>query len=156
MSAAQASRRAVIAAAGAAGLTTALTACGDSGGSDGGYGSGGTDQDGTQEEGSGEPDEGGGGGAELAQTSEIPEGAGKVFRDEKVVVVQPASGEFKAYSAECTHKGCLVSGVEDGTINCTCHQSKFRISDGSVAGGPAREPLPEARITVEGDRISLD
>lgn len=141
MSAAQASRRTVLAAAGAAGLTTTLAACGDSGSS---------------EEGSGEPDEGGGGGVELAQTSEIPEGAGKVFRDEKVVVVQPNKGEFKAYSAECTHQGCLVSEVRDGTINCACHQSKFRVSDGGVAGGPAPKPLPEARITVDSGRISLD
>ena len=41
----------------------------------------------------------------------------------------------------CTHRGCLVATVADGTINCTCHGSKFSIDDGSVVNGPATSPL---------------
>ncbi len=96
-----------------------------------------------------------GGGRALARTSEIPVGGGKVFKDQKVVVTQPAAGQFKAFSATCTHQGCSVASVTDQNIVCPCHQSLFKISDGSVAGGPATRPLPPAKITVEGDRISL-
>lgn len=93
------------------------------------------------------------GGAALATTSEIPVGGGKVIGDAKVVVTQPTSGQFKGFSAVCTHQGCIVADVADGTINCGCHGSKFKIADGSVANGPASRPLPAANITVKGGKI---
>ncbi|MBC9715285.1 Rieske (2Fe-2S) protein [Streptomyces sp. TRM66268-LWL] len=96
-----------------------------------------------------------GGGAELAKTSEIEVGGGKVFEAEKVVVTQPAAGDFKAFSAVCTHSGCTVANVEDGTINCACHGSKYALDDASVQGGPAPRPLAARKINVEGDSISL-
>ncbi|MBB1251961.1 Rieske (2Fe-2S) protein [Streptomyces alkaliterrae] len=161
---ASASRRAVLA-AGAAGLTAALTACGDSGDSGPGYGGGngrqenGTGNGGTETGGTetgGTPQEPGAeAGAELGPTSDIPVGQGKVFRDEKVVVTQPTNGDFKAYSAVCTHENCLVSEVSGGTINCACHGSKFNVADGTVASGPAQRPLPPASITVDGNTIKL-
>ncbi|WP_433429727.1 Rieske (2Fe-2S) protein [Nonomuraea sp. CA-141351] len=91
----------------------------------------------------------------LADTADIPEGGGKVFENEKVVVTQPAAGEFKAFTAVCTHAGCTVASVSNKTINCPCHGSKFNINDGSVADGPAGEPLAEKKITVDGDKIRL-
>jgi nitrite reductase/ring-hydroxylating ferredoxin subunit len=94
-------------------------------------------------------------GQELAKTSDIPVGGGKIFKDEKVVVTQPKEGEFKAFSNICTHQRCPVANVEGGTINCNCHGSKFRITDGSVAHPPAPRPLPEKKITVDGNSIRL-
>ena len=94
-------------------------------------------------------------GTELAKTSEIPVGGGKIFKDEKVVVTQPKKGEFKAFSDICTHQGCQVTSVSGGTINCPCHGSKFHITDGSVANPPANKPLPEKQIKVSGDSIQL-
>ncbi|MFD8718211.1 Rieske (2Fe-2S) protein [Streptomyces sp. NPDC059629] len=94
-------------------------------------------------------------GTVLAQTSEIPEGGGMIFKEEKVVVTQPKAGEFKAFSAICTHMGCTVSQVADGTIDCPCHGSKFDITDGAVAHGPATKPLPPKSITVSGNSITL-
>jgi Rieske Fe-S protein len=89
-------------------------------------------------------------GQELASTADIPVGGGTVFKDEKVVVTQPEEGDFKAFSANC-----VVAGVADGTINCACHGSRFKIADGSVDRGPATRALPEESITVEGDSIRL-
>ncbi|MEV1022733.1 Rieske (2Fe-2S) protein [Streptomyces sp. NPDC050264] len=93
--------------------------------------------------------------AALAKTSDIPVGGGKVFADKKVVVTQPVQGDFKAFSAVCTHQGCTVESVSGGTINCPCHGSKYRIADATVAGGPAPRPLPPRKITVSGKSISL-
>ncbi|WP_037670312.1 Rieske (2Fe-2S) protein [Streptomyces griseus] len=107
-------------------------------------------------------DGGGGGGdtsttsgQELARTTDIPVGGGKIFTDEKVVVTQPTKGDFKAFSAICTHQGCTVGTVADGTIDCPCHGSRFRIQNGAVANGPATRPLPPKQITVDGESIRL-
>ncbi|MCZ7461185.1 Rieske (2Fe-2S) protein [Streptomyces sp. WMMC940] len=94
-------------------------------------------------------------GARLGSTSEVPEGGGKVFKAQKVVVTQPAAGEFKAFSAVCTHQGCLVDKVENGTIDCPCHGSEFAAEDGAVVKGPATRPLGEKRIAVSGGEIRL-
>ena len=72
-----------------------------------------------------------------------------------MVVTQPTAGDFKAFSATCTHQGCKVNAVTDGTIVCPCHKSMFSIEDGAVTGGPAKRPLPAKTISVEGDSILL-
>ncbi|MEU9060751.1 Rieske (2Fe-2S) protein [Streptomyces sp. NPDC048430] len=128
-------RRRTVLTAGAAAL---VTGCGSSGGGGG--------------EESSPPASGD---AELARTSDIPAGGGTIFEDRRIVVTQPAAGRFKAFSAVCTHAGCIVSSVADGTIDCACHGSRFSITDGAVERGPATRPLPAERITVEGDRIRL-
>jgi Rieske Fe-S protein len=91
----------------------------------------------------------------LASTSDIPVGGGAVFAATDVVVTQPAAGEFKAFSATCTHQGCKVNRVANGVIACPCHGSRFDLADGSVAHGPATKPLPEKSVSVGGDSIVL-
>ncbi|WP_078624227.1 Rieske (2Fe-2S) protein [Streptomyces monomycini] len=168
---ARTARRTVVAAAGAAGLAAALAACGngsdgygdsassappDASKSDGGGGGDGS-KNGDTEPGGKAPGSAGTGaaGGVLARTTDIPEGGGKVFKDRKVVVTQPAKGEFKAFSAVCRHQGCLVNEVADGTINCPCHGSTYAIADGSVRNGPATQGLVAAKVSVEGDAIKL-
>lgn len=150
-------RRTVVTAAGAAGLTAVLAACGGS--DEDTSGDTGTVPSASAPEEAGGSGSGGGenagAGVALAATADIPEGGGKVFPDQKVVVTQPTAGDFKAFSATCTHQGCAVQKVADGVINCPCHNSNFSITDGSVQGGPAPEPLPAVQITVSGDSIQL-
>jgi Rieske Fe-S protein len=85
--------------------------------------------------------------------ADVPVDGGKILQDAEVVVTQPSKGEFKAFSAVCTHQGCLVNEVKDGQIVCPCHGSMFSIEDGSVTGGPAPKPLPAAKVRVESGTI---
>ncbi|MBM7053369.1 Rieske (2Fe-2S) protein [Streptomyces durocortorensis] len=137
-------RRRTVLAAGAAGAAALATGCGSS------DGDGGEDASPTPSAPGDATD-----GAELARTGDIPVGGGTVFKEQKIVVTQPEEGEFKAFSAVCTHASCLVSTVSDGTINCPCHGSKFSITDAAVEAGPATRPLPAEQISVSGGAIRL-
>jgi nitrite reductase/ring-hydroxylating ferredoxin subunit len=131
------SRRAALAGIGLAGLAATVTACGGSSGSS-----------------TGSTATGAASGAALGPASDIPVGGGKVFASAQVVVTQPSAGEYKAFSAVCTHGQCIVDQVADGTIDCPCHGSKFSAKDGSVVIGPAASPLPGVRISVSSGQIS--
>jgi len=148
-------RRNVVAGVGAAGLAAALVACGDSNSTGSGTVTTPPTRGGSASSSAADSTGGASGSAALAKTTDIPEGGGTVFANQKVVVTQPTSGEFKAFSAVCPHQGCLVNAVADGTINCPCHGSKFKIADGSVATGPATQALAAANITVSGDSVTL-
>ena len=89
----------------------------------------------------------------LAATSQVPDGGGKIIDGKNIVITQPQAGSFRAFTAICTHEGCIVSNVSNGTINCPCHGSKFSIKDGSVVNGPAPSPLAAIAIKVEGTSI---
>ncbi|MEV1147703.1 Rieske (2Fe-2S) protein, partial [Micromonospora sp. NPDC049799] len=96
-----------------------------------------------------------GAGPVLARVADIPVGGGRIFADQGVVLTQPAAGTIKAFSARCTHQGCTVTSVDDGTIVCACHNSVFDIADGSVRSGPAKVALPETPVAVDGDDVRL-
>ena len=133
------SRRTVLASVGLAGVgATALAACGAAGNAASDAAGSATDA-----------------AKEAISKAAIPVGGGKVFSGQKVVVTQPTSGDFKAFSAVCTHQSCLVSGVADGTINCACHGSRFDIATGAVKQGPATTALPAKTVTVSGEGISV-
>lgn len=117
----------------------ALAACGSGGGSGSGGGAGGA-------------------GAPTRTTikeSEVPVGGGAVVASARVVVTQPKAGDFKAFSAICTHEQCLVGSVQGGTINCNCHGSRFNMSTGAVEQGPATQPLPARTVTVSAGSVTV-
>src|SRR5262245_39724093 len=146
-----------VAATGAVLAASTLAGCGDSGGN--GASSNGTTSPpatgGSTPPGATSSPPANGGGDALAKTSDIPVGGGKIFPDKRVVVTQPDSGDFKCFSAVCTHQGCVVSTVADGVISCPCHGSQYAIADASVVAGPAPAPLPKENISVKGNEIFL-
>ena len=109
-----------------------------------------------QQSSGGTPAAGGGaasGAAVLASTSSVPVGGGKILTGQQIVITQPTAGSYKAFTAVCTHQGCIVNTVTGGTIDCPCHGSKFSVKDGSVVNGPAPSPLAPVAIKVEGTSI---
>ena len=91
-----------------------------------------------------------------AKVSDIPVGGGKIFKDQQVVITQPESGKFAAYTAVCTHQGCIVDKISDGFIVCPCHGSHFAIASGDpTADSQARSPLPAKKITESGGTLTV-
>lgn len=154
-------RRTMLRGVAAAGAVCAcgLTACASSGSSNPGSGSGSSGSSSSSSSSSGSTGSSGSGGstggsgAAIATTSEIPVDGGKIFASHSIVVTQPAAGTFKGFDSTCTHMGCTVGSISDGLIHCPCHGSAFHITDGSVANGPATQPLGTVKITVQGNQI---
>ena len=90
----------------------------------------------------------------LGDAADVEVGGGVIYPKQRIVVTQPTQGEYKAFSALCPHQGCIVSSIAEGKITCPCHGSAFSVKDGSVVQGPATTALKEARITVDGGRIT--
>jgi Rieske Fe-S protein len=151
----------MLAGVGLVGLAGAITACGASASSSSTPAAGNAATPGGPVSGAASGGAGGGGssapaGNALASTSQIPVGGGMVFSGKQVVVTQPSAGEFKAFSAVCTHMGCTVNQVSNGTIDCPCHGSQYSIKTGDVVAGPAPKPLPPKQIKVSGESIFLE
>jgi arsenite oxidase small subunit len=110
------------------------------------------------EPGGGEPLNGGpelGGGETIAKISERDSRTAVPFTDadsgEQAVLLRLESGEFVAYSALCTHQGCVVaSDAQEGMLECPCHSSVFDpAQSGEAVQGPAQQPLPDIPVEVQ-------
>ena len=86
----------------------------------------------------------------IAKTSQVPVGSGIILGE--VVLTQPSAGVFKGFSSTCTHKGCTVDKVANGTIDCPCHGSKYD-GNGNVLNGPATRALAKLKVTVTGSEL---
>jgi nitrite reductase/ring-hydroxylating ferredoxin subunit len=89
--------------------------------------------------------------------SEVPVGAARVVdvSGARVVLAQPAAGEFVAFSASCTHAGTPVVAKDGMLLVCPNHGSEFDASDGSVQRGPAKQPLATVPVQRDGDDLVL-
>ena len=141
------SRRAVVSGVVGAGGVCLLAACGSSSGSGS---TGGSDT--ASDEGAASADAAAPSGVPV---SDVSLGGGVIVGDvdPPYVVTQPSEGDYRAFSAVCTHTGCTVGSVEDNEIVCPCHGSRFDASSGEVLQGPASGPLPERQVTDEGGTL---
>jgi cytochrome b6-f complex iron-sulfur subunit len=103
------------------------------------------------------PASGGGGRVLAGSLADIPAGTGTVVAmgSKPVMVVNSESG-VNAFSAVCTHLGCIVGF--DPTIRhivCPCHDGHFNPSNGAVISGPPPRPLPAVATVVEDGQVFL-
>lgn len=91
----------------------------------------------------------------LIPMSDIPPGGAHFFRfrGQPAVAVQPTPGSFVAFSAICTHLGCIVQWLPDqGEFLCPCHAGRFA-PDGKVLSGPPPRPLEALPAIVSDDQL---
>jgi len=93
---------------------------------------------------------------DVATTSQVPVGGGHINTGLAIVVTQPTAGQYKAFTAVCTHMQCIVGTVSNNVIQCPCHGSQYSAKDGSVIQGPATQALAAKTITVSGTEITYE
>jgi Rieske Fe-S protein len=71
-----------------------------------------------------------------------------------LVLAQPTAGKVVAFSAICTHQGCVVA-AKGAEFDCPCHGSRFDAATGAVLSGPATTPLAPLTVTVSGDNVTI-
>lgn len=77
------------------------------------------------------------------------------FRGHPAVVLQRAPGVFVAFSAICTHLGCVIRWLpEKGEFLCPCHAGRYA-GDGKVLGGPPPRPLQSIPIALSGANLLI-
>jgi Rieske Fe-S protein len=89
----------------------------------------------------------------LASLDRVPRGGGLVLADDKVVLTRLSGDEVLGFSAVCTHQGCTVASVAEGTIRCPCHGSRFDAGTGAVVHGPASRPLATVEVVVRSGSV---
>jgi cytochrome b6-f complex iron-sulfur subunit len=90
--------------------------------------------------------------AALVALADVPVGGAVAVttpEGDEILVAQPSEGEVVAFSAVCTHQGCIIAPDAD-VLRCPCHGSQFDLRTGEVLGGPADEPLPAVAVEVRG------
>lgn len=98
----------------------------------------------------------GGGLKEVGREEDIPVGGSKkVIVDGSAILIIRTAKEFKAFSAICTHLGCVVGwDGQKHVMVCPCHGGVFD-TDGRVISGPPPRPLPAYPVSVVGGKILI-
>lgn len=95
------------------------------------------------------------GSVRAAKMAELKPNSGKIFRfgSQPAILVRTPSGEFRAFSAVCTHLACTVQYRPDlEHIWCACHNGHYDLHGRNIAGPPPR-PLPPYDVQLRGDEI---
>ncbi len=95
----------------------------------------------------------------LGTASSVTEGGMAAFKAaDREIAVANIGGTYYAFNDICTHRRCSLSDgeLDDTTLTCICHGSRFDISTGEVLRGPAQRPLEVYPVSVEGDELRVD
>jgi Rieske Fe-S protein len=93
----------------------------------------------------------------VGKTKEFPPNSARVVRfgARPAIVVRLPAGDFRAFSAVCTHLQCTVQYRADlEAIWCACHNGRFDLAGRNV-GGPPPRPLDPLEVAVRGDDVVL-
>ena len=90
--------------------------------------------------------------------NDVKANSGQIFRfgSQPAILVKDANGELKAFSAVCTHLGCIVQYRSDiSQIWCACHNGHFDLNGRNVEGPPPK-PLEQYLVNVRADQIVVN
>lgn len=77
------------------------------------------------------------------------------FKNKPAILVKTPTGNYRAFSAECTHLQCIVEHQPDNKVFfCNCHGGKYNL-DGKNIAGPPPLPLEEYDVATENGEITV-
>lgn len=91
----------------------------------------------------------------VAKVSEISDNSSKMFKmgNKPGILIKTADGQFRAFSAVCTHLDCTVQyKTDEKLIWCACHNGRYDLSGKNISGPPPA-PLTPFKVTVQKDEI---
>lgn len=94
---------------------------------------------------------------EVARVEDIPDGGSKkVVLGGSALILIRTQDRLKAFSAICTHLGCLVDwDGQKREIVCPCHAGVFDVEGRPVSGPPPR-PLPSYPVKLIDGKIFVE
>ncbi len=93
---------------------------------------------------------------DVGPVTDFPVGSGKVVSvdNQPVIIVNSKAGGMKAFSAICTHLGCIVAWDQrKSVIHCPCHDGIFNATTGAVVSGPPPSGLAAYRLVVKDGKV---
>jgi Rieske Fe-S protein len=90
-----------------------------------------------------------------AKVGDLKLNAAKIFRfgNRPGLLLRIGEGEYRAFSATCTHLSCTVQYRTDlHEIWCACHNGMYDLNGRNVSGPPPR-PLEKYQVHVRGEDL---
>ena len=91
----------------------------------------------------------------VGKTGDMEKDSGKIikFGNKPVIVIRTGTGDYKAFSANCTHLDCIVQYNKNyGQIYCACHNGRYDLNGRNVSGPPPA-PLTPYSVSIKGDEV---
>lgn len=93
----------------------------------------------------------------IGAVEDMTKDTGKIVKygNKPVIVIRKETGEYVAFTAECTHLSCLVQYRKDlGQIYCACHNGKYDLNGRNVSGPPPA-PLSRYNVSIKNNEVFI-
>jgi cytochrome b6-f complex iron-sulfur subunit len=93
----------------------------------------------------------------IGKVNDMEKDSGKIikFGNKPVIVLRTSAGEYRAFSANCTHLDCIVQYNKNyGQIYCACHNGRYDLNGRNVSGPPPA-PLEKYNVSIKGDDVII-
>ena len=94
---------------------------------------------------------------DIGNVNDMAKDSGKIikFGSKPVLVIRLENGNYRAFSATCTHLGCIVQYRKDfGQIYCACHNGRYDLNGKNVSGPPPA-PLQKYNVSLKGEDVMI-
>lgn len=95
---------------------------------------------------------------EVARVDEVAPNSFRAFSYptsvDPAILLRLDTGEFLAYSSECTHLQCpVLPDMERGQFHCPCHAGFFDMQSGRPLAGPPRRSLAKITVKIQNEAV---
>lgn len=97
---------------------------------------------------------------EAVKLEELPPGSSvqTAVGGHQILIHRQSEQTVHAYSAVCSHQGCIVGATDDASevFICPCHSSNFDKHTGEAVAGPAQLPLTRHQTLIQNGWVLVE